>query len=51
MDSIIEWEQGNSDSVVYHKFWRQDQQVFQEQNDQASWGNWYWATSDDVRFP
>ena len=37
--------------VQYHKFWRRQQDVFDETGDQASWGNWYWATGEFVRSP
>ena len=29
--------------IAYHKLWRQIQQEFSEENQQASWGNWYYA--------
>jgi hypothetical protein len=39
--SIAEWEFGStSDNVLYHKVWKQDQQVFNEFSDRAQWGNW-----------
>jgi len=34
--------------VAYHKFWRQTQQTFTEDNNQAAWGFWYYATNDSV---
>lgn len=30
--------------LAYHKFWRQTQQVFSEEDQQASWGYWYYTT-------
>ena len=35
-----------SDGVAYHKSWRTTQVQFQETNQQADWGNWYWATAN-----
>jgi hypothetical protein len=29
--------------ITYHRFYRRDQQVFTENSDQASWGNWIYA--------
>lgn len=40
------WQHATSEGVSYHKFYRPDQRVFSESNDQADWGNWYWATKD-----
>jgi hypothetical protein len=31
----------SASNVVYHRFYRRDQQVFTENSDQASWGNWF----------
>ncbi|KAF4120020.1 protein of unknown function (DUF1793) [Geosmithia morbida] len=42
----LEWANGTQDGVIYHKFWRAQQRVFEETVEQASWGNWYWATTD-----
>ncbi|KAJ4362334.1 hypothetical protein N0V83_010427 [Neocucurbitaria cava] len=40
-----EWGFGTTlDGIYYHKVWKQDQQVFNEFNDRAQWGNWYYAT-------
>lgn len=46
--AIIEWEHGSDDGVLYHKFYRQSQEPFIDVNEQASWGNWYWAIGDAV---
>jgi hypothetical protein len=41
LTSIAEWEFGStSDNILYHKVWKQDQQVFNEFSDRAQWGNW-----------
>ncbi len=45
---VIQWESVAKDGVRYHKFWRKEQQKFTEQNEVAAWGNWYWATGDQV---
>ncbi|KAI4720152.1 glutaminase A [Aureobasidium sp. EXF-10727] len=29
--------------IAYHRFYRRDQQLFTENSDQASWGNWIYA--------
>ncbi|KAL7901531.1 hypothetical protein HDV63DRAFT_410931 [Trichoderma sp. SZMC 28014] len=42
----IRWEHQANDGVLSHKFYRQNQDAFQEANDQASWGSWYWSTGD-----
>lgn len=35
-----EWSYGSTlDGINYHKVWKQDQQVFNEFNDRAQWGN------------
>lgn len=36
--------QGSGRTILYHKVWRQEQQEFSEDSDQASWGHWYYAT-------
>jgi hypothetical protein len=46
--AVVEWETGAGDGLLYHKFWRQNQDIFQEAGDQASWGNWWWAVNDAV---
>lgn len=33
--------------ITYHRFYRQDQQVFAENSDQASWGDWIYACNHD----
>ncbi len=39
--AMAEWSFGTtSDGIYYHKVWKQDQQVFNEVNDRAQWGNW-----------
>lgn len=39
---------GSSDSsFTYHRFYRQDQQVFVENSDQANWGDWIYACGHD----
>lgn len=35
-------------AIAYHQFYRQDQQVLNESNNQASWGNWYYVTDNVV---
>ncbi|KXS96817.1 hypothetical protein AC578_8303 [Pseudocercospora eumusae] len=54
-NQVAEWSrgtaQGSSDagsgvSLAYHKVWRQNQQEFSENSDQAAWGYWYYATED-----
>ncbi|KAL7933233.1 DUF1793 domain-containing protein [Trichoderma chlorosporum] len=42
----IQWEHQAGGGIRSHKFYRQNQEMFQEANDQASWGNWYWSTGD-----
>ncbi|KAI0024147.1 glutaminase GtaA [Xylariomycetidae sp. FL0641] len=43
---VIEWDYGTSDGVAYHQFALQNQTEFTESNQQANWGDWYWATND-----
>lgn len=33
--------------ITYHRFYRQNQQVFTENSDQASWGNWIYACNHE----
>ncbi|KAH0258916.1 DUF1793-domain-containing protein, partial [Aureobasidium melanogenum] len=33
--------------ITYHRFYRQDQQLFTENSDQASWGDWIYACNHD----
>lgn len=47
--AVINWETDSKDGVRYHKFYREKQDIFQEVNEIASWGNWYWATGNQVR--
>ena len=43
-DSIVEWEYDATETLSYHKFYRQTPQIFTEINQQAEWGRWWWAT-------
>ncbi|THW57741.1 glutaminase A [Aureobasidium pullulans] len=36
-----------ANSITYHRFYRQEQQIFVENSDQASWGNWIYACSHE----
>lgn len=49
-NAIIEWESNHDNGVRYHKFWRENQNVFGENGEIAAWGNWYWATGDQVSY-
>ena len=52
---FAEWEYGvaqgkgttQTGNIAYHKVWRQQQQEFGEDSDQAAWGNWYYTTEND----
>ncbi|KAL2198179.1 hypothetical protein P885DRAFT_34650 [Corynascus similis CBS 632.67] len=44
---VVEWDNGASDDIVYHKFFRRTQEEFREANEIASWGTWYLATRAD----
>jgi hypothetical protein len=54
-NQVAQWERGDAQgqssfgtgSVKYHKFWRQNQQEFSEDSDQAAWGSWYYATENN----
>jgi hypothetical protein len=41
---IVQWDSGSAGNIVYHKFFRQNQEEFKEASEIASWGNWYLAT-------
>ncbi|KAB2572356.1 Six-hairpin glycosidase-like protein [Lasiodiplodia theobromae] len=41
---VAQWEYDTSGDLAYHKVYRQTQQAFSENADQAEWGNWYYAT-------
>ena len=46
--AIAQWDIGlTKDNIAYHKVWRQEQLPFSSTNEQADWGNWYFATSDE----
>ncbi|KAF7587742.1 hypothetical protein BBP40_006820 [Aspergillus hancockii] len=46
-NAIAQWDYGVTDKgVAYHKIYRQTQLLFSESNDQAEWGEWYWATDN-----
>ncbi|ORY68717.1 uncharacterized protein BCR38DRAFT_455604 [Pseudomassariella vexata] len=45
--AVIQWDYGTADGVAYHSFARQDQAELTEINQQASWGTWYWSTSNN----
>ncbi|KAG9564933.1 DUF1793-domain-containing protein, partial [Aureobasidium melanogenum] len=36
-----------ANGITYHHFYRQDQQLFTENSDQASWGDWIYACNHD----
>lgn len=40
-----QWSYGVSNGIASHTSWRQTQVEFQETNQQADWGNWYWSTA------
>jgi len=43
--AVAQWDYDHtSDGIAYHRVWRQQQLPFSEINQQADWGNWYWAT-------
>jgi hypothetical protein len=45
--SIAQWDYDlTSDNIAYHKVYRQEQLLFHETNQQADWGNWFWATDN-----
>lgn len=43
---MLQWEHRTDSGIHSHKFYRQNQDTFNEFNDQASWGNWYWSTRE-----
>jgi hypothetical protein len=45
--AVIEWASSSTSGVRSHKFWKQKQSIFQEDGENAAWGNWYWSTGDD----
>ncbi|CAI7632619.1 hypothetical protein N7533_000851 [Penicillium manginii] len=46
-NAIAQWDYGTTDEVAYHKVYRQTQLAFSQNNEQAEWGYWYWATDVD----
>ncbi|KAK4194579.1 hypothetical protein QBC40DRAFT_319021 [Triangularia verruculosa] len=40
----IDWEFGTAENLYYLKFWRENQYIFHEDSEIASWGNWYLST-------
>lgn len=51
-DSTAQWAYGttpsNNGQIAYHKVWKQTQLEFSENNQQAEWGYWYWATDSQT---
>ncbi|KAE8334213.1 hypothetical protein BDV24DRAFT_156993 [Aspergillus arachidicola] len=46
-NATAQWDYGVTDAgVAYHKIYRQTQHPLSEFNEQAEWGEWYWATED-----
>lgn len=49
-NQMAEWSQGvardPSGDISYHRFWKQSQQEYSENSDQAAWGYWYYATEN-----
>ncbi|PHH66882.1 hypothetical protein CDD81_5234 [Ophiocordyceps australis] len=46
-NAVIEWDSDSKDGVRFHRFHRKQQVEFEELNEIASWGNWYWATREE----
>ncbi|KAG6004962.1 hypothetical protein E4U21_000585 [Claviceps maximensis] len=44
--AVVEWETYSTSGIRSHKFYKQKQSEFQEDGDNAAWGNWYWSTAD-----
>ncbi|KAL1297628.1 hypothetical protein AAFC00_006185 [Neodothiora populina] len=44
--NAVTWDYGLTGDVAYHRFQRQVQQVFTQNNDQAEWGSWLYATEE-----
>lgn len=42
--AIAQWDYGTTNGIGYHKVYRQTQLAFSEVDQQAEWGNWYYAT-------
>ncbi|KAL1842223.1 hypothetical protein VTJ49DRAFT_5835 [Mycothermus thermophilus] len=47
VSEVVQWESGTSGDVSYHRFFRESQEEFGEDDEIAAWGNWYLATSSD----
>ncbi|GAO18893.1 hypothetical protein UVI_02046080 [Ustilaginoidea virens] len=45
-NAVVKWETASASGVRSHKFYKAKQSVFQEDGDNAAWGNWYWSTAD-----
>ncbi|KAL4892899.1 hypothetical protein BDV59DRAFT_208050 [Aspergillus ambiguus] len=45
--AVAQWDYAvTNGGVAYHKVWRQTPLLFSESDDQAEWGDWYWATDN-----
>ncbi|KAL2129393.1 hypothetical protein VTI74DRAFT_7851 [Chaetomium olivicolor] len=44
---VVQWDTGTSGDLMYHRFFRANQEEFKESSEIASWGNWYLATRSD----
>lgn len=42
----IKWETSSASGIRSHKFYKENQREFDEDGDNAAWGNWYWSTAD-----
>ncbi|KAG5917339.1 hypothetical protein E4U42_007270 [Claviceps africana] len=45
-DAVVQWETNSANGIRSHKFYKQKQGEFKEDQDSAAWGNWYWSTAD-----
>ncbi|KAK2596697.1 hypothetical protein QQS21_006212 [Conoideocrella luteorostrata] len=45
-NAVIQWDTSSNSGIRSHKFYKQKQNEFQEDGENAAWGNWYWSTAD-----
>ncbi|KAG5949035.1 hypothetical protein E4U53_006048 [Claviceps sorghi] len=45
-NDVVQWETSSANGIRSHKFYKQNQTEFGENDDNAVWGNWYWSAAD-----
>lgn len=46
VNAVVNWETKSTSGIRSHKFYKAKQSEFQEDGDNAAWGNWYYSTAE-----